>query len=240
MRIQAETIIGESEGDVKKALKELAQQVDSPLNKPDLLEAMYLLCEKLISRVEEFSVIISDESSGRLVSLLVKNLFDRKRSSPVPITFLLGGRLDSPQRKNVIDYLRQHRSKLQNALIVSEYLESGDSMAEFLADFRLQNLKAKVAAVSAIGVGNRYSRLFPEELIAGKLSSSVGIWLHDESLATGVDKNFAEGPFPNRIKDEDETWSQQKKIRMQHSVNQARRDIALIAEVFAQMFGLPR
>ncbi len=235
LKIQAESIIESNKGLYKSTLKELSRQVKFPLNQPDLLDPMYLLCRKLIPRSEEFKVIVSDEGSGRLVSLLVKDLFDRRRLAPIPITFILGGRMTPSQRKKVSEHFARHRSELDHALIVSEYLESGNSMAKFLADFRQQNLQATVATISALESSEEYRQLFSEELIVGQLRSSSGLQLYREPDATGVEKRSAEGPFPDRIKDEAESLTKAEKISIQRPINQARRDIALIAEVFDRL-----
>ncbi len=237
IRHSAAQIIQEVDGSKEQTLLLLADQLHHPLNSEALITALFSLSEQLVLQEKDFQILVGDESSGRLPSLLVKKLFDsvrRKRNSPpIPFIPLIGGGLRGEQKAALEDYIAQNRGKLQGALIVTEYIQSGESMHDTLNIFRRYDLHPTVAAISAAAERGAYLGLIPNKLVLGKDQSNVGVYLWSKARAAGVEKRTSAGPHPvalkNRISDPDE------RREIQENINQSRRDIALIAEVFAQL-----
>ncbi len=239
----ASEIIDLNQGDLGRTWVSLAEKVHFPFDSEKLIRVMFQLSAKLIARESEFKRLISDEASGRLPSLIIKDLFDRRRKErgqeEMPLLFLLGGRMPDQQHRVVREYVLKHRHELAQSLVVSEYIASGESMAWFLDIFRQFGLEPVVSAVTCRYGQKDYKVHFPNELIVGADDSTTGQYLWSKGLATGVEKppESVKNPPPFPEVRKNYQWSTSSR-EAQQAILRAREDVALISEVFARLLNI--
>ncbi len=251
LKVLAAKILAEGGQDRDQTLKLLAESLKSPLRDFGLLKALYSLSQQLLPRSNDFAVIVSDEASGRIPSLLVKELFDRVRlnrgETKIPITFLLGGYTLPQQKAKVADFVAGHKGELEQALIVSEFMMSGESMANTLEDFHRQGLDPTVAAVSTWYKKGEYKRLASDKLVIGVDDDNIGATrLWGETTSSGVVKlETSPGPHPESTKlvkkgnDLHDMSEIDFAEPVQKDIALARGEIYLVAEVFFGMLASP-
>src|SRR3989338_10702411 len=91
----------------------------------DLSFDMFKLARNLKERALTYDTIVSDDASGRLVSLFLKKVFDglRKKQNqpPVKINFISSGRSISKDKLNAINnFLDKNKNKFGRVLLVTE------------------------------------------------------------------------------------------------------------------------
>ncbi len=253
----AKLIAQESRGDKLKAFTLLAARLHYPLSERHLLAILFSLSERLASRVQDFSIIISDEASGRIPSLIFQEVLNRKRKqldlSPLMISFLLGGKVNKFQAEAVHDFVthppKSLTDDLSRPLIVTEYMHSGDSMKNFLEAFYKNGIQPVVAAVSIDRRIAEYQSLFSkdEDLQSGhksledvlligddaKTSKAYGAAFHGSPDVTGVIRSKSgKSAHPVLLRQAEPTLD---KAGAQDKIIQSRDEAALVAEVFARL-----
>ncbi len=241
-QIEAEQIVQQSSADKNLVLEKLAARLlNSPYGDEDLLTTLYHLCEQLAGVADEYSAIVSDDASGRLVSLVVKQIMDNQRCktnlSPLPIYFVAGGADNQVALEHFID---QHRKELQRPLFVTEFIASGLSIENLTKIFRSQGCKPDVASLSLSDLKSSYHRRrqFCQlgKLFYGTEDSYIGESLYDDKSLNygGVTKKI--GPrwsyheaHPTRLTN---TVQPTDQADIQKAVNKTRQDINLISAVF--------
>lgn len=75
-----------------KWVKENKDLIEEPLNDPSLLEAMSRLTFKVEEYLSEYDTIISDDTSGRMPSLILRNVASAKnKKESTPKTYFITG-----------------------------------------------------------------------------------------------------------------------------------------------------
>lgn len=211
---------------------------------------MFKLARSLKERASVYNTIVSDDSSGRLVSLFLKKVFDglRKKENqlPVQIRFLASGRgLSENKLETIKDFLSESRERLGKVLLVTEYIETGKSIAEVIEILNTLQIDFDLAALTVSNtIGRvkdlRRSGLRGDFFFGNESYSHGGINLHGRSDLSGVIKQTKDdNPFPERFKDtivpydtgsETKRRVEKERLKAQKIVNQTRKDIGLLAK----------
>jgi hypothetical protein len=210
---------------------------DESLRNLDVLAALYKVCEKLKPLAGHFKVIVSDEASARIPSLIIKDVLDAVRKKehlpPLTIRFLVAGASSDQQKTAVEEYIRQNAPSLDQALLVTEYIETGNGIANLLQLFSRHGLHPMVAAVSMQLEPNYYRSLLPITPVYGAINKAgLSFYGLAGRFRSGVTKKNAQArAHPERFKDV--ATSEKGKADVQKVVNTTRSDAALVAEVFS-------
>ena len=217
----------------------------------DLSFDMFKLARNLKERALTYDTIVSDDASGRLVSLFIKKVFDglRKKQNqpPMQIRFIASGRFISEnKREGIKGFLEKNKDKFGKVLLVTEYIETGQSINEIVNILNALQIDFDLAALTI-------SRQVVESLLRkwglkggfffggesqGRSYLSGGVKLHGQKGLSGITKNVEDSnPFPERFKTtikseypEDNKVVQQERQIVQQAVNRARKDIDLLAK----------
>ncbi len=238
-RINAEKILQIGSGNWERTLTELKTSLNRPeLKSTGILETMFDLCEKLRPIATDLDVIISDEASGRVPSLIIKSTLDAFREQqglpPLKIFFLVGGYSTFEQKDSVAEFVRTHAVEFRRSLIVTEIIESGESIREFLKPFSQNGLKPIVASVSVARDPSTYRQLFSNKLIYGEVArggaGQIFYGLAGRRMA-GIVKGSRSVAHPESLKAR--LNEPTMKAEAQRGIQLARSDIALIGQVYA-------
>ncbi len=256
----AQKIVTESRGNQRKALKLLAEQLSPPLGHSELLVSLFAMAERLLPRSGEFEIIVSDETSGRIPSLIFQDILNRQRSKinkdPLVISFLLGGRISKVQARAVQNFVaippKSLAEKLRQPLIVTEYVDRGLSLQAFLNTFYRQGISPVVAAVSVREDPAFYRFIFeknPSQPSGKKTLNDLfivgdsleheggwGVFFRDNPLGSGVVKGGKEkSPHPASVLQSTATLNKEE---IRAKIKKSRDEAALVAEVFARLLKL--
>ncbi len=234
-------------GDKDKILEALAGRLRSNFQSIEVLQSCYELCAQLARDPGRYDTIISDDASGRLVSLLVKSVLDRTRErkglKPLNLRFVAGGINRSDQKIAIREYLAKHHSEFGRILLVTEIVDTGDSMRNLLRLFADFKLSPDVASVSIAKLPDKYHVLFSNKLIYGSLGYAGGnLYGFDSRRQAGVDKkSTASSAHPASLRATELRGGNQRVAQqIQSSVNQTRKEINLISAVFLRLMDSER
>lgn len=224
----------------------------------DVVWQMYELVKKIAPHADQYDSIISDDASGRLVSLFLKKVLDTLRSKgslPLKLKFIVGDKNDPDRSLRIKKFLVKNKENLGKVLLSTDFISGGETIKDFInalessgVPFDLATLTISADTFSESSknlnldlIGNRVSiesgsehALYPGEI------SSQGLSFYGQEKSAGV-KKYRGGPllFPFRYKDlvgeglpDEERRSKEKEV--QQYVNQARRDIDLLAKRVAE------
>ncbi len=199
----------------------------------DLARLLLELEKDLVS----YDTIISDDSSGRLPSLLLRKLIDGKRKAAglplVKTFFIASGRHDFELLKDKLaEFIKQHQQDSSKFLLVTEHIGSGKSIEAVVKLFEELNLDFDLAAIS---LADRRQMLkgaaksYPNHLRYGGLNDS-GYYFYGH-LGSGVVKDtFAHNStvsiHPLKIINHQKPDA----LESQELINKARKNINFLAE----------
>lgn len=210
----------------------LSEGIETVLIKELVLE-MAELANKTKEKALEYDSIISDDASGRLVSLFLKRVFDvSRKKAKLPLLnlrFIAGGRhMILETEENIKKYLEKNKEKLGRVLLVTEYVERGESLKNLISLFGLLGIDFDIAALTVRedGLKNLQSVQWGGKLYYGDLSTR-GLRAHGRIAESGV---FRKGvsPFPHRSFERE--GREEDRIRVKRETAQARKDIKLLAK----------
>lgn len=116
-----------------------------------IYDTFYRLSKNLYDNLLDFDTIIVDDASGRLVGLFTWHLVNLARNdndlSPARIIFIAGGRDITDDREQNISTFFQHQN-IQNALLVTEYASSGQSIQKLKQILENNQIPVQTAALS--------------------------------------------------------------------------------------------
>lgn len=199
--------------------------------------ALFRLAQEVIEGRQNYDFIISDDASGRLPSLFLKKILDGfRRAQGLPdvnIRFIATGRHGKEAIfKSIKDYLEKNvRGRV---LIVTEFIDTGGSITRLAQILESVGLKFDIASVTISTkrvldeVLGRFQRKSASSRIFSGGTSSLGAILHGASSMSGVKKGEISSPFPEKYASPDTLETHRLKI--QKTVNQARKDIDLLAQ----------
>lgn len=198
-----------------------------PLGDEEFLRSMARLALELKDDLPSYDTIISDELSGRLPTLILRKIIDKKRkeqgnTTPLTTFFLLGGGTRSPENQSAIaGFIRKKSKSFGKVLLVTESISSGRSAEEFAELFNKNGIEYDVATVSILKEPetSNYPHSVKSKVrygIAGRNSTSV---THQPGVV-GATKRQGNYPHPSR----------KGEIIFSKNVVKAREDIAVISE----------
>lgn len=225
--------------------QELSRGISSEVIKGVVVE-MFKLAQKLKEKAYFYDSIVSDDASGRLVSLFLKKVLDtereKKERNPLKLRFIATGRHNvSEVYEKIKEYLNLNRGELGRVLLVTEFIATGTSIKKIANILEDLNIFFDVAALT---VSRDISRGILDKIKPGK-SARWELYYGDISIKggdlsnipsmTGVEKKTSDkdmSPFPKRFygyydRSKD---SQEEKQELHQSVVEARRDVEVLAE----------
>lgn len=176
-----------------------------PFRRKSLIDAFMCLVYNLKERLPIYDTILSDDASGRLVSLVLRKVINRareqRREKPVRTYFLATGRHERfPEEidRNIESFLEKKKPHIGKALVVTEHISSGDSMNSIVDILEKLEIGFDIASLSVFYPRGRYGNSIDSRLTYGS-ESSIGLDLyHDQS--GGVIKDVASlSPRPKRV-----------------------------------------
>jgi len=194
-------------------------------NRP--LESLARLLIRTKENLAGYDSIVSDDTSGRLVSLIFRNIINRKRGEvekePVKIFFV--GSLGD--RKELFrDFLKKNKDNLGKTLLVTEFIKTGESINPLTEALEEEKIDFDIGAVSVAGILGD-TKLYPpavrNHLYFGEMSDS-GSDFHGLQALSGVEKSMEDSFFPQAL------WKSGDERYDQDSINAARGDVKTVAE----------
>lgn len=204
------------------------------------------LVKQLIPAVKnhEYNLIIGDDVSGRLPTLvvggLIKEIYRREKIDIPQILFFLGGR--SSCREKISEHLQKLAKenkidlKQGKTLVVTEYMSSGRSMVDFLGAIKEAGLSGDLAAlnteVDSALYQNKASRFYHPEFKDLRIySGGTELLFWGEKHLTGIDKDINPLFAKQTPKITDSTGASTSEI-----VFKARQDVKKMIEYLKQIY----
>jgi len=197
-----------------------------------IVTSLTFLTQELKENFPHYDAVVSDDTSARLVSLFFREIINRKKEETnqdfVQAYFLTPKRGKHREINEGIDTFLSEKSEKENlkkVLIVTEHIDSGASLKPIMKSLEKNNVDFDIAAISI----NSFFPLKKElrEKITYFSKSSDGLLFYKKRLE-GVQKDkrdhFSIHPKKTVI-------SEYERMK----VNQARRDISLIAQEIWKM-----
>ncbi|MFH0892619.1 MAG: hypothetical protein V1867_07665 [Candidatus Falkowbacteria bacterium] len=191
----------------------------------DIIKALARLVFELKDRLAYYDTILSDDASGHILSLILRDVIKKKKESlgqKGPQTFFIAcGRHESKKfESKVEEFVISKKKNMGRALLVTEYIDSGRSITSVVKMLEKNNIDFDVASLSAEYRlnGEGYRKELKRHLIVGEDGSNTGLGFYSTGF-TGVKKG--KKPSAHPIIDGDDK---------REDVVNARKDAKLIAE----------
>ena len=217
--------------------KALSEEMESTLfQNKQLIEALARLVIELEDNITEYDTVLSDDASGRFVSLLLKNIIDKKREEvekdKAQIYFVASGRDSNRKRDSAIkEFIADKKDSFGKTLLVTEYVQSGRSIKFLMELLEQQNIDFDTATVSIDGDPKDYSNDYTPRLsdyipkIKYGAVRGIGKVFYSRSIFSGVEKPLRhELAHPKRTEEFDP-----------EKVGAARRDIDTLSEELSKL-----
>jgi hypothetical protein len=169
-----------------------------------------------------YDLLVGDDASGRIPALILKKIFDRqyeKRGLEKPeLRFIAGGRfLDREIKENKINQLVREYTPLyhKNALLITEYIQTGIGMQNTLEALKTSGLNVEIASLSSSGYSSIEDTI-SEPIYPGRIGETVPL-VYGVARISGVTKTGMD-PHSNRL------------TGVETKVKQARANVAELAE----------
>ncbi len=195
-----------------------------PFNKKEgVVQAAARLVVELRDRLPRYDTILSDDASGRLVSLLLKRIIDHKKEEAggkkTATFFLASGRHSSTAiDKSIRKFISKKKNELGKTLLVTEYIETGKSIEKLAKALEDKHIDFDIAALSIDRLPQHYGNSeFPRHLYYGSLGKQ-GLSFYDQESFGGVTKG-EKGPHPVK-----------SGFTVRSDVERARKEVAVIAD----------
>lgn len=119
----------------------------------DIPLSLARLVLELEDQIPNYDTIISDDVSGRLASLFLRQVINNKKTQlgrkAVKTYFISGGHhYNKEVYKNIEDFIVGKKASVNKALLVTEYIETGNSINSIVEILQRQNISFDVASVS--------------------------------------------------------------------------------------------
>lgn len=135
------------------------------------MEVLARLVVELKDRIPNYDTILSDDASGRLVSLLLRHIVQGKRDKakePLQTYFLAAGRDSTDDIKAKIDeFIVERKEKLGKVLLVTEYIGTGKTINFLVNTLEKHNVDFDLAAVSIRRSADFYEKGIQRHLFYG-------------------------------------------------------------------------
>jgi hypothetical protein len=208
------------------------------------LNALAHLIVELKDQIPHYDTILSDDASGRLISLLFRDIIKEKRdeqkTEPLQTYFIAGGRGSRRAGDDEINkFIEDRKAKLGRTLLVTEYIDSGMSIGELIDILEKQGIDFDVATVSISDPIYAYNEKIQKHLYYGTVGKE-GLNFYGEQKFAGVKKpvtgEYKKGPHPVSVFDNIDTW-----VVDDHThISQARKDVKIVAEELSKLVDSPK
>jgi len=172
----------------------LAQTMETEVFRNEgTLQIFESLVNELRDKLSTYDTILSDDASGRLVSLVLRKIINKCRNkdgkTPVHTYFLASGKhyTDTIMPK-IKTFLGDKKTDIKNALLVTEYIESGQSIEKLTKIIDELKIPFDIATLSIADSPNNYDTQISSRLYYGE-QSIKGIQFWGKRLLTGVQKD---------------------------------------------------
>jgi len=206
----------------------------------DGTRALAELVWKLRNKLFEYDTLLSDDASGRIPTLFLremavqmrKNSKDTKREAPNTY-FVSGGRHGMQHVFNSVANFIKSKPHIGKTLLVTEFISSGRSILELIKILEQEGINFDVAAPSVEERPEYYSPALTKRMIYGAIGSQ-GLAFYDQAHYGGTTKSMNRtSAHPTPIKDRYDAESQKEEIQLH--VNTTRKEISVIADRLCQM-----
>lgn len=206
-------------------------------NDPGFLDSLAKLVVKLDlgGKVNEYDAIIGDDTSGRLPSLVLRSVINKKREDEkkkkIDIYFVAGGRNMMEEReKNIDEFIGKKGESVKKALLVTEFISSGGSVARLAEILKNNGIDYDIAAVSVESLlelnSEENTRELAKKVIFGN-EGAGGLHAWDNNLS-GLTKGGMFSPIR-------EAHASRSEYADQESINKSREDAKIVAEELAKL-----
>jgi len=217
----------------KKNKKETYQYDIETIN--DLEDYIFKLTEKLKENIDndEYDTLIGDDASGRIPTLVLREIINRRREEMHPgekvggivTKFIAGGRgysWDEKKRENLKPVLEKIKKDIhRKALVVTEHMRHSGiaKMAEALDE---AEINFDLAILSSFLPKEKHIKDNPiletKKIYVGKEDGSTPD-IYARSSFSGVKKEYPDVPLASR-----------NKYANQNDINEVRREVKMLAE----------
>ena len=211
--------------------KALSEEMESkPFQNKQLIEALARLVIELEDNITEYDTVLSDDASGRFVSLLLKNIIDKKREEvekdKAQIYFVASGRDSNRKRDLAIKkFIANKKDSLGKTLLVTEYVKTRKSIEFLMKLLKQKNIDFDTATISMSGEPEDYNDFIQKTGIKYGEVGGIGKDFYDGSIFSGVEKTLIhESAHPKRTGEFDP-----------EKVGVARRDIDTLSEELSKL-----
>lgn len=192
------------------------------------------LVVELRERVDRYNTIISDEASGRLVSLIFEKMVNKRREEKerekAKLYFLALYSREDAEKLGVVEkidkFIKQKKNELGRVLVVSELAQTGEHLIEFL-DILKKNEVDYDAAIVSIAEAKTLKILSQYNVIYGG-KSKAGLSFYSQNEYLGVTKDYlTDSIHPRRI--------DHGIFLGQMNLGKARHDVKILADEFSKL-----
>jgi len=188
----------------------LMDKMETPMfRKADMLGDFGQLVEKLKDKLAGYDTILSDDTSGRLVSLVLRQVINEARrkegadEGEVKTYFLAVGRHDRAEIfGKVRDFLVSKKDEIKKALMVTEHIATGDSIKKLIDIAEAAGIDFDLAALSVQTAPAGYNDKISKRLYYGSKFSMSGLAFYGNSKKaySGIEKdtNSSNSPHPTK------------------------------------------
>ena len=168
------------------------------------LTALLKLIIKLKENIGKYESIVSDDASGRLVSLILQKIANKIRKDndkdQIRVLFIAGGSGIQNRKIAINKLIENNKNKLGRTLLVTDYIQTGESIEKFMEILNDNNINFDVAAVSVSddpkSSHHLYSKNLLKRLYYGEFGNA-GLQFYSRISFAGVYKNStSREPFP--------------------------------------------
>lgn len=181
--------------DFKNIADELVSEVEYPFNDQRVIEVMGNLVASLEDRLPLYETLLSDDASGRLITLFLRRIINKMRKEEneknAKISFLASGRYyDDAVDREVKKFVAKNKKNFGKTLLVTELIDSGNSIDKLVKILEEEGVDFDIAALSVILPQTSYKERIKKRLFVGEWGgSSAGSIIYYTPEATGVIKN---------------------------------------------------
>ncbi len=201
-----------------------------PKNTKKIAKCFSILTEVIQDELSSYDTVIGDDVKGRLPTLFFREVINKKKNEeglePVDTYFLIPKRARYPKvNEGILNFIGSKNMK--KVLLVTEYVESGYSLGTIVKALNVHKIPFDIVAISDSHI-RMFQNLNPEtrevkKRVIAATVGTVGFDLFSNKIITGIAKDRMD----------DESIHAYRPIMYKpdrEKVNQARRDISLIAD----------
>lgn len=217
---------------ISQVADELVSEVEYPFNNQRVIETMGNLVASLEDRLPLYETLLSDDASGRLISLFLWRIINKMRKEEdeksAKISFLASGRYHNDMvDREVKKFVAENKKNFGKTLLVTELIDSSRSIDKLVEILEKEGVDFDIAALSVTDLQIFYKERIRKRLFVGEWrDSSAGGIIFDTPEATGVIKN--------KLRDGDATAHpikyESEDLDVPESVKRARKDVKKIAD----------